>query len=141
MNSSSCSCSAATPGKPAPAVPSPALIRDECTPLCVALGVVRSGTTDVYSRAFQVMPGNSVVLAITMVNNDGFGEVRAEFQGAGAVTATFQTTGPAAVAVTSPGETKSVMIGPTGFPILRVRFFSPTSNVGVVNASVRAFRA
>ena len=116
-------------------------VGEQRDPLCLAAGVVRSGTADVYSKSFQVMPGNSALLTVIMVSNDGFGEVRAEFQGAGAFGGTFQTTGPAAIAVTSPGETRALVLAPTGFPVLRVRFFSPTSNLGVVNANVRSFHA
>jgi hypothetical protein len=139
MTCSSCSCLGATPRLAAAPLPL-STVSEQNDPLCLALGVVLSGSSDVYSKSFQVMPGNSAVLTVTMINNDGFGEVRAEFQGAGGIGGTFQTTGPAALAVTFPGETKGLVLAPTGFPVLRVRFYSPTSNVGVINAAVRAFR-
>jgi hypothetical protein len=139
MNSGSCSCPRPSASYGSAALP--ACLSEQGNPICLASAVVRSGTEDVYSKSFLVAPGNSAALTVTLVSNDGFGEVRSEFQGAGAVGGTFQTTGPAAVAVTSPGETKALIVAPTGFPVLRVRFFSPASNVGVFNANVRAFRA
>lgn len=137
---SSCGCAGSCPeGRPASVLQGLPWVGEQRDPLRLAAGVVCSGAAAVYSKSFQVMPGNSALLTVTMLNNDGVGEVLAEFEGAGATGGTFQTTGPGAIAVTAPGETQTLVIAPTGFPVLRVRFFCPTANKGIINASVRGF--